>query len=112
MSAQAVQQFNEKVVNDAALQAKVDTAKSGKEWAAIAADAGYKISHEDLRQFAEKLAKDELADDQLEQVSGGSVMDPSGKQLAGDDIGAVRSGLARRLLVGKAAIDEEVLQPF
>lgn len=110
MSLVAIQQFNDQVASDETLQAKVNAAKTGKELVAIARRAGFDVASEDFRQFAQKLAKEELGAEKLEQVRGG---------VSGMDLGSGRivdprqpRGLAKRLLVAKGCLDEDVLQTF
>lgn len=96
MTLSAIQRFNDRVVNDDALQAKIDAARTGTEIIAIAADAGFEVTASDLKDFADQVAFNQLSIDQLEHVSGG---------LSGTDLGSGRvidrrplRGLARRLL--------------
>ena len=66
MSEEQLKAFLEKVKDDTSLQEKLNSASDADAVAAIAKDAGFMISAEDL-----KKAQSELSDDELEVVLGG-----------------------------------------
>ena len=68
MSEQQLKAFLEKVKRDTALQEKLKAASDANTVAAIAKEAGFSISVDDL-----KNAQSEISDEELEGVAGGFV---------------------------------------
>ena len=67
MSEQQLKAFLEKVKRDTALQEKLKAASDANTVAAIAKEAGFSISVDDL-----KNAQSELSDEELEGIAGGN----------------------------------------
>ena len=66
MSEEQLKAFLEKVKDDTSLQEKLNSASDADAVAAIAKDAGFMISAEDL-----KNAQSEISEEELENVAGG-----------------------------------------
>ena len=69
MSEEQLKAFLEKVKADTSLQEKVKAASDADGFAAIAKEAGFKISAEDLK----KAQLTELSEEELEGVTGGTI---------------------------------------
>src|SRR3712207_6221239 len=78
MSQQAIEQFLEALARDEVLLAKLATADSASSVVKIAAEFGYELSESDLAVVAEQmrlaLSSEELSDDELEAISGGTFL--------------------------------------
>ncbi len=74
MSEEQLKAFHEKVKGDSSLQEKLKAAANANAVAAIAKEAGFSISAEDLTQVQSELwRKTELSESELEGVAGGFV---------------------------------------
>ena len=69
MSEEQLKSFLEKVKTDASLQEKLKAAADADTFAAIAKEAGFAITAEDIQSM--QSATTELSDDDLERVAGG-----------------------------------------
>lgn len=110
MSQTDIQRFNDEIAGNAGLQARIDSARTGKELVAIAKENGFVVTAADFQQFAESLAADELPQERLGQVTGG---------LSGTDLGSGRvvdsprpGGLARKLFSAPGTVDADLLKSF
>jgi len=68
MSQEQIKSFLEKVKADTGLQEKIKAASNPEEISALAQEAGYSISIEDLQ----NTQVDELSNDELEAIAGGA----------------------------------------
>ena len=75
MSEEQLKAFMEAVKADEGLQAKLKVAKSAADVAAIAGEAGFTFSAEVL-ESAQKAARDELSDDEIDNAGGGGCGSP------------------------------------
>ena len=71
MSEEQLKAFLEKVKGDTSLQEKLKGAADANAVAAIAKEAGFGISADDLTQAQSELSEEELSDEELEGVAGG-----------------------------------------
>ena len=75
MSEEQLKAFIEKVQDDTSLQEKLKAAADANAVAAIAKEAGFNISSDDLNKAQSELSDEEseLSDDDLESVAGGVI---------------------------------------
>ena len=71
MSEEQLKAFLEKVKGDTSLQEKLKAAADTNAVAAIAKEAGFMISADDLAKAQSELSEDELSEEELEAVAGG-----------------------------------------
>lgn len=71
MSQQTLNQLSAALESDRSLEAKMRAAKNLDDVVSIAAQHGHTVTVEDLRTSAARVEQRELADDELESVSGG-----------------------------------------
>ena len=74
MSDQSVLAYAERIKNDEAFRLSLGAAPDGAARRAIAQEAGYDVSPEDIPAIKAALGLDEISDEDLERVAGGTGM--------------------------------------